>query len=104
MSLDKWMDSKQKQVKRGSKTKPPVKNEINKEKGMPTNVTFYENGYFYGEYWPLGETWELEDGKILMSYKGEVYGTYYYEFIDNNTTVLTLTNAKSNASMTFEKE
>ena len=76
--------------------------EINKEIGTPTHVYFTSNNSFYGGYWPLGDTWELKDGKILMSlsYEEEAYAIYYYEFKEDDT-FLKLTNLNYDKSYTF---
>ena len=73
--------------------------------GTPTYAFFFSNGTFYGGYWPIGDIWELEDGKILMSlsYGEGVYATYYYEFQEDDT-ILKLTDLKSNQSFTFQKQ
>ena len=79
--------------------------EIEKEMGTPTYAYFSSNGTFYGGYWPIGDIWELEDGKIMMSlsYGEGVYATYYYEFQENDT-ILKLTDLKSNNLFTFQKQ
>ena len=79
--------------------------EIQTESAKPATVTFYDDGTFIGDYWPLGDTWVINEETVEFSYSKDTqdaYAIYKYEF-HGNESILKLSTVNTNISYIFSK-